>query len=142
MVVRFRAGLQLADLKAQLIVARLSGLGDVRSTRPDLDQLADAEQLEEFEVRIETHEDLDRLRAAADVDGVESIEFARHVSRANRARPQSTKRPDTRAVGSDDEPATSTRLAGSDESTAQPSASPTRAPMRRRALSAAAVARS
>jgi two-component system chemotaxis sensor kinase CheA len=75
MVVRFRAGLQLADLKAQLIVARLSGLGEVHSTQPDLQRLSDAQQVEEFEVRVETQAGLDRLRAAADVDGVESIEF-------------------------------------------------------------------
>ena len=75
MVVRFRAALQLADLKAQLIVARLAGFGEVKSTHPDLDHLADGEPLDEFEVRMETEKDLASLRAVADVDGVESIEF-------------------------------------------------------------------
>lgn len=75
-VVRFQAGLQLADLKAQLIVARLAGLGDIKSTQPDLDRLADAEQLEEFEIQIETHEEVTRLHEAVDVDGVASIDFS------------------------------------------------------------------
>jgi two-component system chemotaxis sensor kinase CheA len=82
MFVKFRAGLQLADLKAQLIVARLSGLGEVKATHPDLEQLADADEIAGFEVRIETHETLDALRRAADVDGVESIEFAGMTSEA------------------------------------------------------------
>jgi two-component system chemotaxis sensor kinase CheA len=76
MRVRFRAGLPLADLKAQLIVARLAKLGAVESTVPALEQLSETDGLEEFEIRIDTHEDGDRLRAAADVDGIESIEFA------------------------------------------------------------------
>jgi two-component system chemotaxis sensor kinase CheA len=75
MIVRFRAGLQLSDLKAQLIVARLSGLGEVKSTRPEVDQLADVDQLANFEVWMETHEPPAALRAVADVDGVESIEI-------------------------------------------------------------------
>ena len=72
---RFRAGLQLVDLKAQLIVARLSGLGEVRSTRPDVEQLAETAQLEEFQIHLATQEEPERIRAAADVEGVESIEF-------------------------------------------------------------------
>ncbi len=75
LVVRFRAGLQLVDLKAQLIVARLSGLGEVRSTRPDVEQLAETAQLEEFQIHLATQEKPERIRAAADVEGVESIEF-------------------------------------------------------------------
>ena len=75
MVIRFRPRLQLADLKAQLIVNRLAGLGDLKSTQPALDSLPEDEQLEEFEVRLETHEDFDHLRSAAEVDGVESIDF-------------------------------------------------------------------
>ncbi len=74
-VVRFRAGLQLTDLKAQLIVNRLAGLGDIKTTLPVLDSLPEDEYLEEFEIQLETDQDLDRLRATADVDGVESIDF-------------------------------------------------------------------
>lgn len=76
MVVHFRAGLQLIDLKAQLIVARLSALGSIQSTRPPLDQLADDDGLETFEIWLETSTDIEQLRASADVEGVEDIEFS------------------------------------------------------------------
>ena len=74
-VVQFRSGLQLVDLKTQLIANRLSALGELKSTRPALDGLPEDEQIEEFEVRLDTDQSLEHLRAAADVDGVESIEF-------------------------------------------------------------------
>jgi two-component system chemotaxis sensor kinase CheA len=75
MVVCFRSDLQLADLKAQLIVSRLSGLGEIKATRPELDHVSETEHFQKFEVVIETDAGVERLRAAADVDGVESIEF-------------------------------------------------------------------
>ena len=73
--VRFRAGLQLVDLKAQLITARLSRLGEVKYTHPNLEQLTEEDSLETFEIRLETDEDLELLRAALDVEGVDSIWF-------------------------------------------------------------------
>ncbi len=94
MSIRFRAGLQLADLKARLIVTRLSGLGEVKSTRPDLDRLEDPEAIDEFEVRIQTDESLDELRAAADVDGVEAIEFVGSSTTQALQRPAQERRPD------------------------------------------------
>ncbi len=97
--VNFRAGLQLADLKAQLIVARLSSLGALKSTHPHLDQLSEAEQINKFEILLETQEDRERLRATADVDGVESIEFpdapttgyAAKLAEPSRPQPDPTK---------------------------------------------------
>lgn len=74
-LVRFRPGLQLADLKAQLIVNRLADLGHVQSTRPSLTDLAEVDDVEHFEVLLETSVDHDRLRQTADVEGVESIEL-------------------------------------------------------------------
>ena len=59
MVIRFRGGLQLADLKAQLIVSRLSGLGDIKSTRPEMDELADVDPLDEFEVLLHVVDEVD-----------------------------------------------------------------------------------
>ncbi|MEK6235892.1 MAG: hypothetical protein N2C14_14380, partial [Planctomycetales bacterium] len=87
LVARFRPKLQLADLKAQLIVNRLSALGEIKSTQPDLDQITDVDQLGEFSVRMETHEAEDRLRAAADVEGVQSIEIMGGASEAADAIP-------------------------------------------------------
>ncbi len=75
MIVRFRSGLQLVDLKAQLIVNRLSAFGKVKMTRPDIKHIEDFEGLDALEICIETEEDHSRLRSASEVDGVESIEF-------------------------------------------------------------------
>ncbi len=75
MAVHFRSDLQLADLKAQLIVSRLSGLGEIKATRPELEHLSETEHFQKFEVCIETDAGAERLRAAADVDGVELIEI-------------------------------------------------------------------
>ncbi len=72
-VVQFREGLQLADLKAQLIVTRLSRLGEIKSTHPDMQQLPELDSIQTFEIWIDSHAELDSLREAMDVEGVESI---------------------------------------------------------------------
>ncbi|QDS94595.1 Chemotaxis protein CheA [Roseimaritima multifibrata] len=84
MVIRFRPRLQLVDLKAQLIVNRLAGLGTIKSTRPTLESLSEDEPLEEFELQIETDRDLDNLRSAAQVDGVDSIDFPEDVDKSSK----------------------------------------------------------
>jgi two-component system chemotaxis sensor kinase CheA len=82
MVIKFRDGLQLVDLKTQLIVSRLSSLGDVTFTIPEIDKLSEFEKLEQFEVYIRSDEDHSSLQSAAEVDGVESIEIDGHSSGA------------------------------------------------------------
>lgn len=76
LVVTFRPNLPLVDLKAQLILSRITGLGDLKSTLPEASLLPEIEQLDRFEIWLETEVDADRLRAAVDVDGVESIEVS------------------------------------------------------------------
>ena len=76
LIVKFRAGLQLVDLKAQLIVARLSEITEVTATYPTAAQLADIDSLEEFEIHLKAVEDLGAIKTAADVDGVESLQVA------------------------------------------------------------------
>ncbi len=75
LAVRFRPGLQLVELKAQLIIARLSQLGDIKATEPTLEQLAHHDRVDLFTVQLETEHGEDTLRAAADVDGVAAIDF-------------------------------------------------------------------
>ena len=75
-MVTFRPNLPLVDLKAQLILSRITGLGDLKSTLPEASLLPEIEQLDRFEIWLETEVDADRLRAAVDVDGVESIEVS------------------------------------------------------------------
>jgi two-component system chemotaxis sensor kinase CheA len=79
-LVQFRPDLQLTDLKAQLIVVRLSKLGEIVSTRPDVESTSIPDPLEDFEVRLKTTEPFDRLRSVADVEGVESITISESQS--------------------------------------------------------------
>jgi two-component system chemotaxis sensor kinase CheA len=72
----FEADLLLADLKARLIVSRLSEFGDLKLTIPDLDELERIVDLTRFVVVIDTDRSAEEIRAAADVDGVASIDFA------------------------------------------------------------------
>ena len=76
LIVHFRGGLQLVDLKAHLIVNRLGSLGTVKMTRPEIENADEFEDLVSFEIVLETEADHSDLRAATEVDGVESIEFA------------------------------------------------------------------
>ena len=72
----FEANLPLADLKARLIISRLSGFGDLKATRPDWDELQRSVDLTQFVVVIDTERSAEEIRAAADVDGVASIDVA------------------------------------------------------------------
>lgn len=74
-IARFRDGLQLADLKAQLILRRIRNLGVLISTSPTVDQLSSVERLVEFEMHITTNADQESIRAAINVEGVDSVEF-------------------------------------------------------------------
>ncbi len=73
LTIQFEPGLPLADLKAQLIVARLSERGQVVSTYPPLEALEEWPELASFQVRLETDQDPDSLRSLAEVDGVQSV---------------------------------------------------------------------
>ncbi|MEM1069123.1 MAG: chemotaxis protein CheW [Planctomycetota bacterium] len=75
LIIRFRDGLQLVDLKAQLILNRLASLGEIESSRPAIGSLADLEQLNQLEVDVACDCSHDQIREAADVDGVESIDL-------------------------------------------------------------------
>ncbi|MGI9518736.1 MAG: Hpt domain-containing protein, partial [Pirellulaceae bacterium] len=74
-VVHFRTGLQLIDLKARLIVTRLSALGTIQHTVPALEQADAFDYLESFEIFVKTDAKNNALRSCVDVDGVESVEL-------------------------------------------------------------------
>ena len=76
--VQFEPGLQLVDLKAQLIVSRLSGLGEVRSTQPPMADLESIPELSHFVIHLETTKSADSLRSVVDLDGVQSVEIQEH----------------------------------------------------------------
>jgi two-component system chemotaxis sensor kinase CheA len=69
----FEPNLPLPDMKARLVLNRLSGRGRVLATRPPSEQLDDVESLAEFTVWLAAECDPAELRALADVDGVACI---------------------------------------------------------------------
>ena len=112
LVVTFRPNLPLVDLKAQLILSRITGLGELKSTLPEASLLPEIEQLDRFEIWLETEVDSDRLRAAVDVDGVESIEVSGASSR------ETGSGEDEQSLVADQAEAKSTEAGGVSESTA------------------------
>ena len=73
--VQFRPGLQLADLKARLIVARLSQIGEIVATDPPIDEIRSIDDLPRFAVIVLCSHNPDEVRQIADVDGVESVDI-------------------------------------------------------------------
>ncbi|MGQ0635668.1 MAG: chemotaxis protein CheA [Planctomycetaceae bacterium] len=72
--VQFEPNLALADLKAELVLARLAEIGTIGQTRPDRSEIAAGGDLRKLQVLMQSDHTMVELRAAADVDGVESIE--------------------------------------------------------------------
>jgi two-component system chemotaxis sensor kinase CheA len=79
-VVRFEAELALADLKADLVLARLAEIGTIRETHPPRLQIGSTPELRELQVLFSTRHSPADLRSAADVDGVEFIEIEEGVA--------------------------------------------------------------
>lgn len=73
--IRFRSGLQLADLKARLIVSRLSAIGDIVACEPAIDDAASFDELSLFSLTLVTDRKIEEVSKIANVDGVESIEI-------------------------------------------------------------------
>ncbi len=72
-VVKFQANLPLADMKARLVLNRLSSKARIISTDPPVEQLDEIETLSSFTVRLSTEVDHAELRSLADVEGVVEI---------------------------------------------------------------------
>ncbi|MDG3008242.1 chemotaxis protein CheA [Paludisphaera mucosa] len=70
LVVEFEPGLQLADMKARLVVERLGARGRITVTDPPLEKLDEVESLARITIWMTTSGDLEGLRTLADVDGV------------------------------------------------------------------------
>jgi two-component system chemotaxis sensor kinase CheA len=69
----FEPNLPLSDMKARLVLNRLSARGRILETRPAAEQLDVVEALSEFTVWLAAECDPAELRALADVDGVARI---------------------------------------------------------------------
>jgi two-component system, chemotaxis family, sensor kinase CheA len=73
MIVVFEPNLPLADMKARLVLNRLSAKARILSTNPAVERLDDVDPLTQFTVYLTADCDADELRALADVEGVVEI---------------------------------------------------------------------
>lgn len=69
----FESGLRWPDMKAKLVLNRLSAKARVISTDPSIEQLEEAESLPEFTIKLAAECGIEELHALADVDGVSEI---------------------------------------------------------------------
>jgi two-component system chemotaxis sensor kinase CheA len=82
LTVIFEPNLPLADMKARLVLNRLSARAQIISTIPPAEQLDDAEALTQFIVRLTSESDPEELHALADVEGVSSVRIDHHQTLA------------------------------------------------------------
>lgn len=75
LIITFRDGLPLADLKARLIVNKLSAIGEVVDCDPPIDEAGSFEDLRIFSLTLVTSHSIDEVRRIVKVDGVESIDI-------------------------------------------------------------------
>jgi two-component system chemotaxis sensor kinase CheA len=75
MVVYLDRTIDLPELKAELIIARLSDLAVISRTSPDIDELVSLAELRTLQVWLESTGDDNELRSAADIVGVDLIEI-------------------------------------------------------------------
>ena len=73
-IIRFRNGLQLADLKARLILSKLSTIGETGECEPPLEEIDSFENLTLFSLILITTHPIEEVRRIASVDGVESVD--------------------------------------------------------------------
>lgn len=74
LIITFRDGLPLADLKARLIVNKLSAIGEVINCDPPIDATDSFEDLRIFSLTLVTSHSIEDVRRIVKVDGVESID--------------------------------------------------------------------
>lgn len=74
-IVYLDRAIELPELKAELILARLNDLGQVNRTSPKTDQLESLAELRTLQVWMTTSFDDETLRGATDIVGVELIEI-------------------------------------------------------------------
>ena len=75
LIVIFQPNLPLADMKARLVLNRLSTRARILSTDPPLERLDEIDHLTKFTVYLTAEANTDELRSLADVEGVAEIEI-------------------------------------------------------------------
>ncbi len=74
--VRLSEGIELPDLKARLIIARLQALGDVISTEPPVEKLDQVEPPITLQIRVRSTSDRKTLANSIDLEGVAEVFIA------------------------------------------------------------------
>lgn len=75
LVIHFQPGIQLPDLKAELVLARLATVGTLVSCEPSAETLRGRADLRMLAVKLSSSADQQAIQAAADADGVDRIEL-------------------------------------------------------------------
>lgn len=96
--VEFADGLQLADMKARLIVSRLSNIGEIVATDPPVEDMQSVDNLSQFALIVLTDRNADDVRAIANVDGVKSVQIERGKPDAETVEPDQDDRATTPAA--------------------------------------------
>lgn len=128
----FEEGLQLADLKAKLIIARLSNIGEIIDSEPQIDEVQSFQSLPLFTVLLATDRSRDEIIQIAKVDGVKAVEIGDASSAGLAAGlPETPTEPAApEAVGSSEPPPPSVAVASEsdapDEKAEPPAAQPAR----------------
>jgi two-component system chemotaxis sensor kinase CheA len=73
LIVTFEANLPLADMKARLVLNRLSSKARIHSTDPPVEGLDEIESLSKFTIHLSAEASPDELRSLADVEGVAAV---------------------------------------------------------------------
>lgn len=79
LVIYFDKSIELPELKAELILARLSDIAVIHRSSPDIDELGAVAELGTLQIWLTSNQDDETLQSAADIVGVDFIELD-HVS--------------------------------------------------------------
>ncbi len=75
LLICFQRHVQLKDLKFQTVVARLGNLGEIKATRPDLDDSDSVLDMDSFDVILNTIHPHEQMLEAVRLDGVQRVEL-------------------------------------------------------------------
>ncbi len=79
LVIYFDKSIELPELKAELILARLSDIAVIHRSSPDIDELGAVAELGTLQIWLTSNQEDETLQSAADIVGVDFIELD-HVS--------------------------------------------------------------
>lgn len=100
--VRLSERIELPDLKARLIVARLQALGEVISTEPSLESIDDVEPPITLQIRVRSTSDHQVLANSIDLEGVASVYVAETAASAPSTTDEKPETDESKSTSEDD----------------------------------------